>query len=193
MIRVLAIPLIVVLFLPAPAEADWIIRPLIGISVGTSHGFVDLEQTTGKPKPFFGVAVGWQPNDFAIEVEVATAPSFLRGAGELVEHGALTTIMGNVTWLLPRPASDARLRAYVSAGIGVVRVALDDALDAFSARSTLAAANAGGGVAVRMTPRTHITGEIRYFRSQFRDPDQAGFGEEFVSYTRISGGVVFRF
>jgi hypothetical protein len=193
MIRAPVISLFLILLLPAFAEADWIFKALAGMSFGTSHGFVDLEQTSGKSKPFFGAAVGWQPNDLAIEVEFATAPRFLRGDGGLVERGALTSVMGNVTWLLPRPRPGARFRGYVSGGIGVIRVALDDALDAFSSRSQLTAANAGGGVIVRVTPRAQLNGEIRYFKSQVGEQNQAGFGEEFVSYARISGGIVFRF
>ena len=193
MIRAIAVALFAVAFLPTCAEADWVVKPLVGISLGTSHGFVDLEQTAGKSKAFFGVAVGWQPTDLGIEVEFATAPGFLRGAGDLVEHGALSSMMGNVTWLLPRPGPAARIRAYVSGGAGVLRVALADVLGAFSSRSTLIAGNAGAGVNVRVTPRTHVYGEVRYFRSQFGEQNQAGFGEEFVTYTRVSGGIVFRF
>jgi hypothetical protein len=38
-----------------------------------------------------------------------------------------------------------------------------------------------------------VNAEARYLRSQFRDQNAAGFGEEFVEYTRISGGAVLRF
>jgi hypothetical protein len=185
--------LVTVLLVPARAEADWMLKPVVGVTFAATHGFVDLEQAAGKAKPFFGVAVGWQPNDVGIEVEFGTAPGFLRESGDLVERGALTSVMANVTWLLPRPALGSAIRGYVTGGIGVIRVTLDDALGAFSTRSQLAAANAGGGVVFRLTPRASLNTEVRYFKSQFGEQNQAGFGEEFVSFARISGGVVFRF
>jgi len=195
MTRRLAISLLLAFgaFIPARAEADWFVRPLVGVSLMTDHGYVDLEQTAGKSKAFFGAAVGWQPNALGLEVEFAAAPGFFRDTGDLVVEGALSSVMGNVTWVLPRPGASARLRAYVSGGAGVIRVSLRDRLEAFASRSTLIAGNAGGGIAVRVTPRIHINGDARYFKSQFGDHDQGGFGEEFVSFARVSGGIVFRF
>src|SRR5262245_27407971 len=102
-------------------------------------------------------------------------------------------MMGVVTWMLPRPGPTARVRLYLSGGLGVVQVKIDDALAAFSSQSTLGAATAGGGALVRLRPRFGVNVDVRYLRSQFGDQNDAGFGEEFVHYTRISGGAVFRF
>lgn len=41
--------------------------------------------------------------------------------------------------------------------------------------------------------RLSLNAEIRYFRSRFGEQNQAGFGEEFVALTRVTGGVVLRF
>ena len=68
-----------------------------------------------------------------------------------------------------------------------------DVLDAFSSDSTLGAATGGGGVLIRVRPRFALNVDARYLRSQFRDPNAASFDEQFVSYTRIAGGAVFRF
>jgi hypothetical protein len=81
----------------------------------------------------------------------------------------------------------------VSGGAGVVRVRLEDALGAFSSRTSLAAGNAGGGVLVRVRPGIDLNGDVRYFKTQYGDADRAGFSEQFVSFTRITGGVVLRF
>ena len=192
--RMLRAALIVLMLLvPNLAHADWIVKPFAGVSVASSHGFVDLEQAAGQRKPFAGAAVGWQPTALGFEVEFATAPGFFKHTGDLLEAGRLTTVMGNVTWLLPHPGSAARLRVYVSAGVGVARVTIEDVLGAFSSQSSLIAGNAGGGVIVHLRSRLSLNADIKYFKSQHGDQNRASFGEEFVAYTRLAGGVVLRF
>ena len=178
---------------PSEAAADWTVRPFLGAALGPSHGFVDLEQTSGDSKLVLGAAAGWHPRAIGVEVEVSVLPGFFDGPADLIIAGSVTTVMGNVTWQLPRPDASSRLRAYVTGGAGIVRVRLEDALDAFSSRSSLAAANAGGGVLVRLRPRLDISADVRYFKSQYGDAGRAGFSEQFVSFTRMTGGVVLRF
>jgi hypothetical protein len=178
---------------PSEASADWVVRPFFGAALGPSHGFVDLEQTSGDSKLVLGAAAGWHPRSFGVEFEVSVLPGFFDGPADLIIAGNVTTVMGNVTWQLPKPHASSRLRAYVAAGAGIVRIGLEDALDAFSSRKSLAAANAGGGVLVRLRPRLDINVDARYFKSQYGDVGRAGFTEQFVSFTRLTGGVVLRF
>jgi hypothetical protein len=100
--------------------------------------------------------------------------------------------MGNVSYVFGRSA-DARLRPYVAGGAGVIRVRLADVLDAFSAESTLAAGNAGGGVLASMSRRVAIFGDARYFRSTYGDRSAAVFDDAFVSFWRVSGGAWITF
>ena len=178
---------------PSEAAADWMVRPFFGAALGPSHGFVDLEQTSGDSKLVLGAAAGWQPRAIGVEFEVSAIPGFFDGPADLIISGNVTTVMGNVTWQLPKPHASSRLRAYLAGGAGIVRVRLADALDAFSSGTTLAAANAGGGVLIRMRPRLDINADVRYFKSQYGDVGRAGFSEQFVAFTRLTGGVVFRF
>ena len=179
--------------LPAEASADWTVRPFFGAAVNPKHGFVDLEQTSGDSKLVLGAAAGWHRRAIGVEFELSVLPGFFDGADNLIIGGHLTTMMGNVTWQLPKPHESSRLRAYVSGGAGIVRVHLEDALDAFSSNTSLAAGNAGGGVLVRLRPRLDINADVRYFKTQFGDVGRAGFSEEFVSFTRLTAGVVVRF
>lgn len=178
---------------PSEAAADWIVRPFFGAALGPSHGFVDLEQTSGDSKLVLGAAAGWHPRAIGVEFEVSVIPGFFDGPADLIIEGNVTTVMGNVTWQLPKPHASSRLRAYVAGGAGIVRIQLADALDAFSSRTSLAAANAGGGVLIRLRPRLDINADVRYFKSQYGDVGRAGFSEQFVSFTRLTGGVVVRF
>ena len=178
---------------PIDAQAQWIVKVFGGVAASPSHGFVDLEQMAGEARPIVGAAVGREWRALQFDAEFATAPTFFEKTGDLLETGRLTTMMGSVTWILPWPGPMARVRPYLSGGLGVVRVKIDDALAAFSSQSTLGAATAAGGVLIRVRPRVAVNVEARYLHSQFGDQNAAGFGEEFVAYTRISGGAVFRF
>jgi hypothetical protein len=161
--------------------------------VGPEHGFVDLEQTSGDSKLVFGAAAGWQRRAIGVEVELSVLPGFFEGPDDLITAGHLTAIVGNVTWQLPKPHESSRLRAYVAGGAGIFRIRVEDALDAFASMTSLAAGNAGGGVLVRLRPGLDINADIRYCRTQSGDVDRAGFSEQFVSFTRLTGGVVLRF
>ena len=183
---------VLVLLLPATARADWTVKAFAGVTTASRSGFVDLSGATGTTTPLFGGAVGWEwSNGFGVEVELATAPSFLKGSGDLVESGRLDTVMANATWLLPRPS--ARLRTYLSGGIGAARVTFQDALDAFTTTSTLGAANVGGGLLLPLPARAQVVADLRYVRSRYGDLNRAGFGEEYVAYWRVGAGVLLRF
>jgi len=179
--------------LPAEARADWFVRPFAGMAVGPRHGFVDLEQTSRDSKPVFGVAGGWQPRAVGVVFEVSVLPGFFDGPNGLIVSGHVETIMGDVVWQLPKPHASSPVRAYIAGGAGIVRVHLQDALNAFSSTTSLGAANAGGGVLVRVRSRLDINADVRYFKSQYGDIDSAGFSERHVSFTRVAAGLVFRF
>jgi hypothetical protein len=180
------------LLVPATAGAEWTVKAFAGVTMASRSGFIDLDGATGKTNSLFGGALGWEwSNGFGVEFELAISPSFLKGSGGLVTTGRLETVMANATWLLPRPS--ARLRAYISGGIGAARVTFEDALDAFTSSSTLAAGNVGGGVLVPLRRRVHVVGDVRYLQSQYGDANRAGFGEEYVAYWRVAGGVLLRF
>ena len=178
---------------PAEVSADWTVRPFLGAAVNPKHGFVDLEQTSGDSMLVLGGAAGWHRHAIGVEFEMSVLPGFFDGPDDLIIEGHLTTVMGNVTWQLPKPHESSRLRAYVSGGAGIVRIRLEDALDAFSSQTSLAAGNAGGGVLVRVRTRLDINADVRYFKTQFGDVDRAGFSEQFVSFTRLTAGMVLRF
>jgi hypothetical protein len=178
---------------PSDARADWTVRPFFGAAVSPRQGLVDLEQTSADSKLVLGAAARWHPRAIGIEIELGVLPRFFDGPGDLITAGHVTTIMGNVTWQLPKPHESSRLRAYVAIGAGLVRVRLEDALDAFSSTTSLAAGNAGGGILVRWRRRLDLNADVRYFKTQFGDVDRAGFTEQFISFTRLTGGIVLRF
>jgi hypothetical protein len=178
---------------PSEATADWIVRPFFGAAVNPRHGFVDLEQASGDSRLVLGAAAGWHGRAIGVEFDLSVLPDFFDGPDDLIVAGHVTTVVGNVTWQLPKPHESSRLRAYIAGGAGIARIRLQDALDAFSSKTSLAVGNAGGGVLVRLRPRLDVNADVRYFKTQFGDVDRAGFSEQFVSFTRLTGGVMLRF
>jgi hypothetical protein len=181
------------MMVPSEAAADWIARPFFGAAVNPSHGFVDLDQSARDSKRVLGAAAGWQRRAIGVELELSVLPGFFDGPGDLIVAGTATTVMGNVMWQLPKPHESSWLRVYVAGGAGIVRIRLEDALDAFSSRTSLAAGNAGGGIVVRLRPRLDFNADVRYFKTRYGEIDRAGFSEQFVSFTRLTGGMVLRF
>ena len=125
--RLVAVWIVALLtMVPSEAAADWIVRPFFGAALSPSHGFVDLEQTSGDAKLVLGAAAGWHPRAIGVEFEVSVLPGFFDGPADLIIAGNVTTVMGNVTWQLPKPNASSRLRVYVAGGAGIVRIRLED-------------------------------------------------------------------
>jgi hypothetical protein len=191
MTMTVAVITVALLMLPAVARAEWTVKPFAGLTFGGSHGFVDLDGTSGRSKPIFGGAVGWRGSSIGVELEVASDPKRLKGSSDLVVTGRAMSVMVNATWTMPRRLGP--IRTYLTGGIGSVRVAYEDSLDAFTATTTLAAANVGGGVLIPATPRIEFVADIRYLRTSYGDSSPGGFGEPYLAYWRAIAGLLFRF
>lgn len=192
MSRTIALIVAMLVWMPGAASAQWTVRPFAGVNLGSQHGFVDLDDAAGRSQPTFGVAAGRDVSDaWSVELEFATSPRFLKGDSGLVDSGRADTFFANANRRFGRPAS--RFQPYLTAGIGTARVTLKDVLNAFSATSTLIAANIGGGTVVATGRKLRLIGDVRYIRSQYGDVGVASVGEEYVAFWRASGGVLLRF
>jgi hypothetical protein len=192
MFKTAAIIGVLAIWSPAAAFAQWTVRPFAGVTFAAEHGFVDLDDAGTRVKPAFGAAAGREWSDaWLTEIEVATSPSFLKGNSGLIDSGRIHTMFANVSRRFG-PAT-ARFQPYVSAGAGVVRITLDDALDAFTSSSTLFAGNIGGGITAAARSRLRVAADLRYVRSRYTDPGAAALVETYVAYLRASAGVLLRF
>ena len=186
-----AVLTVALLMLPALARAEWTVKGFAGLTYGGSHGFVDLDGTSGRSKPVFGGAIGWRASSIGVELEIASDPQRLKGSSDLVVTGRATSVMLNATWAMPRRLGP--IRPYLTGGIGSVGVSYEDSLDAFTSTTMLAAANVGGGVLIPASPRTEFVADVRYLRTRYGDAAPGGFGEPYLAYWRASAGVLFRF
>jgi hypothetical protein len=191
-IRTLA--LLIAIVPPRPAQAQIAVTPFAGVSVAGQTGFVDVEQTAGDPKAVVGAAVGWRmARRWTLGFEAALMPRFLKGDGDLVERGRLTSLMASVDYAFWPRSPSPPLQLFLTGGAGVVRVEIDDALGAFAGSSTLAAGHVGTGVLFPLGSRLRVRSDLRYVRSTFEPGGRTAFDERHVSFWRITSGIAIEF
>jgi hypothetical protein len=186
--------LLIASVVPAPTQAQVTVTPFAGMNFAGQTGFVDLEQTASDPKAVYGAAVGWRATRrWTIGFEAALTPKFLKGDGEIVERGRLTSLLASVDYAFWPRSSTARLQLIVTGGVGAVRVEIDDVLGAFTGSSTLPAGYVGTGVLIPLRSRMRIRSDVRYVRSTFEPGGRAAFDEGHVSFWRVTSGVAIEF
>ncbi len=177
---------------PAQVSAQWSVAPFAGVTFSSESGLIDLDAALGTTRAVYGAAVGWRRGWFSVDAEIGRSDAFFEGSGDLVERGRVTTLMGNVSFIVPPGRARALLRPFVGIGIGVVRAEQRDVLDVFTRNTTLLGGNLAAGVLVRLRPAIDVRADVRYFRSVDREGTTA-FVSDFIIFWRTTGGVVFRF
>ena len=138
--RSLAIALL--LFAPAPAAAEWQIRPFIGFTFGRTTTFVDLEQATGEQKAVIGISGGWLGEIFGFEGDFGLGPGFFQTAEkDLLLESGVRTLTGNVVIAMPRRMTEYGLRPYFVGGAGLIHVKILGRFEAVEVNRTLPAMN----------------------------------------------------
>ena len=66
---------------PAPAAAEWQVRPFIGFTFGGATTFVDPEKAIGTQNAVIGVSGGWLGEIFGLEADFGRAPGFFQTDG----------------------------------------------------------------------------------------------------------------
>ena len=186
--------LLIASVLPAPAQAQFTLTPFAGVSVTGQTSFVDLEQTAGDLEAVYGAAIGWRiTRRWTLGFEGALMPQFLKGDGELIQRGRLTSLLGSVEYALWPRSSSTGLQVFLTGGAGAVRVEIDDVLGAFTGSSTLPAGQVGVGMLIPLRNRLRVRSDVRYVRSTFEPGGRAAFDEEHVSFWRVTSGVAIEF
>jgi|SRR5687767_13030409 len=192
MVQIIIVIATLMVATPTPAYAQWTLKPYAGVTFGSQHGFVDLDNAAGHVQPTFGGAVGWESSGaWGVEIDVATSPSFFKGDSGLIETGRVDTFFANASWRFGR--SDSRFQPYVAGGVGLARATIEDVLGAFSSTSNLAALNLGSGVIAGTSTRLRLVADVRYVRSRYGDARPASLGEEYLAFWRGAAGIFLRF
>ena len=118
------------LLAPAPAAAEWQVRPFIGFTFGGATTFVDPEKAIETQNAVIGVSGGWLGEIFGLEADFGRAPGFFQtdeppdsaAAEPDLLTSAVTTLTGNVVIALPARMAGYGLRPYFSGGAGLMHV-----------------------------------------------------------------------
>jgi opacity protein-like surface antigen len=186
-----ALALAAALFLSAPASADWRVAPIIGTTIRTETGFVDLDATASKHHLVFGGSLtGLSSGLFGLEVEATVVPSVFTGH-ELVDSSRVLT--GSASLVVAVPRSVWRIRPYAVLGVGLVRSTSSDTANVLPISSTQPGFHVGGGVWVPVAKRVALRGDVRFLRTTTGDDSAFAVHGAFIEMGRISGGVAVIF
>jgi hypothetical protein len=185
-----ALALAAALFLPAPASADWRLAPIVGTTVRTETGFVDLDGTATGRHLVFGVSLtGLSSGLFGLEVEATVVPSVFTGH-QLVDSSRVLTASAS---LVAVPRSIWRIRPYAVLGVGLVRSTSSDAANLLPFSSTQPGFQLGGGVWVPVAKRVALRGDVRFLRTTTGDDGAFAVHGASIEMGRITGGVAVIF
>lgn len=181
-----ATALVALIVTVAPARADWLFTPYLGVSFG---GDTSGQHVT------YGASLGWMGGGvIGFEVDGAFAPDLFDeddGLDLAIQDSNATTLMGNLIIGAPLGA----VRPYVSGGAGLIRTRVADADEFFDINDNSFGVNVGAGVMGFISDNVGLRGDVRYFRS-IQDTNGSndidlGFGA--FDFWRGALGVTFRF
>jgi opacity protein-like surface antigen len=187
----------------APASADWLFTPYLGLNFGGSANFGDVGdfEDNFEQKAVFGGSLAWMgAGAVGIEFDLGVSPNFfaITTGDEDFDFGDsnLTTFMVNAIIGAPIGGqSGPGVRPYVTGGVGIVKshISPTDFFDDLD--STDFGINLGGGLTGFFTDNVGIRGDIRYFRSlqDNEADDDFDLGLSSFHWWRGTVGVTFRF
>jgi opacity protein-like surface antigen len=163
----------------APASADWLFTPYLGINFGHSADFGDVGdfEDNFEKKAVFGGSLAWMgAGIIGVEADLGWSPNFFEFTTGDVDFdfgdSNLTTLMGNLIVGVPIGGSTGGgIRPYGVGGIGLMRssIGAGDLFDDVSSNDF--GFNLGGGVHGFFNDTVGLRGDIRYFRSLRGDDD----------------------
>ena len=186
----------VLLMSARPYAADRQIRPFIGATFGGGTTLVDPENAVGKPNLAIGASAVFLGEVFGTEIDISDAPGFFEsGDNHLVLHSRVTTISGNVVVAAPHRLTEYSLRPYFVGGAGLMRVRTTTAFSVFDVSTVIPALDVGVGAVAFLTNRVGVCWDVRRFQSVGGNTGNVGlsFGDEHLSFWRVTMAVVFRY
>ncbi len=208
-LRRAALMLVFLALAAAPARADWLLTPYLGVVFGgaaNSFTLNDLDDEFEQRITLGGSVSYLRRGLFGFEIDYAVAPNFFQFTGgtgnfDILDlNSSVQTLMGNA--VLSR--NHGAVRPYVAGGVGTIRVNLQSASDVFGdLTSNDTGVNIGGGAHVFLGSRVGLRGDVRYFRGleslDDEDPstDDEFFDQQFTKqdfqFWRATLGVTFKF
>lgn len=192
---------ILTLGVAAPASADVLLTPYLGVTFGTGVDLGDLvDFDEFDKKTTYGGTLTWMGAGFiGLEIDFGVTPDFFEVTADGVEDTLdtkVTSFMGNLVVGIPLGGQQGfGFRPYGSGGIGLLRSRLGptelfDDID----RDDLGL-DVGGGAYLFFTNNVGLRGDLRYFRSLTGEDDEDEFliGLRRLDFWRGTVGITFRF
>jgi hypothetical protein len=160
----------------ASADADVIITPFVGKTFAARHTLstssgLPVTASVDKQTWIIGGSAAWlSDNVLGVEVDFGYAPRFFESnrlsSFNVVRPGSnVMSLTGNLVLALPLSVTRDSLRPYVSAGMGVLHVGVDDLGSLSTVDRNLVGLSVGGGAIGFLTDRTGLRFDLRYLRS----------------------------
>jgi len=132
---------------------------------------------------------------FGIEVDFGYSPRFFERdqSSGLIARSNVTTLTGNVIVAAPLSVTRDSLRPFFVGGAGLIHIGIDDVVGLLPVNSNLVGIDVGGGALGRLTNRTSVRFELRYFRTVTEDTDVVAFGPSRLSFWRAAVGVFLKY
>jgi hypothetical protein len=199
-----ALPLVLALAPAAPAQAEWHIVPLVGLTLNGNTDAPLVESATaglGTHLNIGGAGALLGEGILGVEGIVVFTPNFKTDAAltnSVIQSSRTLAVMGNVVLTTPRRWTEYSLRPFVSGGFGVMRLSVvSTGVGGNGPVDTLTTApgfDIGGGAIGFFTKHTGVRFDLRYYRWLNRGSSQLlPSGEPTqLSFMSASVGVVIR-
>lgn len=187
----------VVVWLTAPAQAQWVVTPQLGLNVAG-----DVEHGKGGPGgtiAWFGGRLGFEldlqryqhffKDSEVVPLDPAAPPNCtgMPGPCKDINTDAMG-FMANVVVPIRIPSAP-KWRPYGSAGLGLVHAWTNEP----SRDQDDLAFDVGGGVMFALSRRVGLRGDLRYFRALADENEPDGIRSEDYGFWRATLGVSFGF
>jgi hypothetical protein len=195
--RGILLTVLVVAWTVAPAQAQWVVTPYLGINLAG-----DAEFRRGGP----GVSAGYFGDRLGFEFDVQRYNHFFKDKNvDLVPNNCAPGVppscvdldtdawsfMGNV--VAPIRSQETTWRPYGTAGLGVIHAWVEGPGDQYDVEQDNLALNVGGGVMYSVKGRVGLRGDLRYFRAFVDEEKREGGYFKDYGFLRATFGVTFRF
>ena len=187
---------IILLSWAGPAQAEWQIRPGVGVNLRQSTTFTAPKAAASAGRVSWGSDVALIGNVMGIEADFGRRSGFFPGSGAgNVVGSSLTTLTGNVTIAMPQRMAEYSLRPYFVGGAGLMAVRIDQTSDLLSVSLNMKAMDVGGGVTGFLTKRIGLNWDVRHFRNIGETPELVGrsIGPPALSFWRAQMALAIRY
>ena len=191
--RTLAVSLLVGVVTPAPARADGIFVPFIGVNFAGNSGN-EISKAIDAKRFNWGFSLAYMGGGFlGLEADMGYSPDFYGHTD--VGGSSVLTGMANLVIGIPFGGQKGfGIRPYAVAGLGVVRSKFDAFGDVLSFDNSKAGWDVGGGAMFFFGNNVGLRADFRYFRTfSGLDVIDAIERRERLDFTRASTGLILRF